>query len=42
LSGTPADIRGFPHWFTWSPMADTVRAAFADQRNAERDLLSAS
>ncbi len=20
LSGTPADIRGFPHWFTWSPM----------------------
>jgi DNA-binding HxlR family transcriptional regulator len=42
LSGTPADIRGFPHWFTWSPMADTVRAAIADQRNAERDLLSAS
>ena len=42
LSGTPADIRGFPHWFTWSPMADTVRVALADQRNAERDLLSAS
>lgn len=42
LSGTPADIRGFPHWFTWSPMADTVRAAIADQRNAKRNLLSAS
>lgn len=27
LDGTPADIRSFPHWFTWSPMADTVRAA---------------
>jgi len=42
LNGTPADIRGFPHWFTWSPMADTVRVALADQRTAERDLLSAS
>ena len=32
LDGTPADVRGFPGWFTWSPMADTVRAALADQR----------
>jgi len=32
LDGTPADIRGFPGWFTWSPMADTVRAALADNR----------
>jgi DNA-binding HxlR family transcriptional regulator len=31
LNGTPADIRGFPGWFTWSPMADTVRAALADR-----------
>jgi DNA-binding HxlR family transcriptional regulator len=31
LDGTPADLRAFPQWFTWSPMADTVRAALADQ-----------
>jgi hypothetical protein len=35
LNGTPADIRSFPCWFTWSPMADTVRAALADQRMAK-------
>ena len=29
LDGTPADLRGFPHWFTWSPMAGAVRAAAA-------------
>jgi hypothetical protein len=27
LEGTPAKVRAFPSWFTWSPMADTVRAA---------------
>jgi DNA-binding HxlR family transcriptional regulator len=27
LEGAPADLRGFPHWFTWSPMAEVVRAA---------------
>ena len=31
LEGAPADMRGFGHWFTWSPMADTVRAALADR-----------
>jgi DNA-binding HxlR family transcriptional regulator len=31
LDGTPADLRAFPQWFTWSPMADTVRAALADR-----------
>ena len=31
LDGAPADLRAFPQWFTWSPMADTVRAALADQ-----------
>jgi hypothetical protein len=32
LDGAPADIRAFPTWFTWSPMAETVRAAVADRR----------
>jgi hypothetical protein len=32
LDGIPADLKTFPRWFTWSPMADTVRAALADQR----------
>ncbi|MBV8455058.1 MAG: transcriptional regulator [Acetobacteraceae bacterium] len=31
LDGTPADLRSFPNWFTWSPMAETVRAADAEQ-----------
>jgi DNA-binding HxlR family transcriptional regulator len=35
LDGTPADVRGFPRWFAWSPMADTVRAALADRRPAD-------
>jgi hypothetical protein len=29
LDGAPADIRAFPTWFTWSPMAATVRAALS-------------
>jgi DNA-binding HxlR family transcriptional regulator len=29
LDGTPADVRAFPDWFAWSPMADAVRAALA-------------
>jgi hypothetical protein len=31
LEGMLADLRAFPQWFTWSPMADTVRAALADR-----------
>jgi hypothetical protein len=31
LDGAPADLRAFSQWFTWSPMADTVRAALADR-----------
>ena len=29
LEGTPAHVRAFPSWFTWSPMAETVRTASA-------------
>jgi DNA-binding HxlR family transcriptional regulator len=36
LDGTPANVRAFPQWFTWSPMADTVRAATADRRTLRR------
>jgi hypothetical protein len=36
LEGTPADVRAFPDWFTWSPMADTVRAALADRGRTSR------
>ena len=32
LDGAPADIRAFPSWFAWSPMAVTVRAALVDHR----------
>ncbi len=32
LDGIPADIRSFQHWFAWSPMADTVRAALPSER----------
>jgi len=32
LDGAPADSRALPTWFTWSPMAETVRAAFTDRR----------
>jgi DNA-binding HxlR family transcriptional regulator len=31
LDGVPADVRAFPRWFTWSPMADTLRAALKDR-----------
>jgi DNA-binding HxlR family transcriptional regulator len=34
LEGAPADVRSFGHWFSWSPMADTVRAALADGSTA--------
>ena len=34
LDGAPTDIRAFPDWFTWSPMADSVRAALADRRTS--------
>jgi hypothetical protein len=34
LDGAPTDIRAFPNWFTWSPMADSVRAALADRRTS--------
>jgi DNA-binding HxlR family transcriptional regulator len=37
LDGTPADVRAFPEWFAWSPMADTVRAALAHRRTASND-----
>ncbi|MCK1337941.1 helix-turn-helix transcriptional regulator [Bradyrhizobium sp. 38] len=31
LDGAPADVRAFPSWFTWSPMAETVHAALTDR-----------
>ena len=31
LDGAPADLRAFPQWFAWSPMADAVRAALPAQ-----------
>jgi DNA-binding HxlR family transcriptional regulator len=34
LDGTHANVRAFSGWFSWSPMADTVRAAFAPRRPA--------
>jgi DNA-binding HxlR family transcriptional regulator len=34
LEGAPADLRGFPRWFTWSPMAEAVRAALPQRRSA--------
>jgi DNA-binding HxlR family transcriptional regulator len=34
LDGAPADVRAFPSWFTWSPMAETVRAALTGRRGA--------
>jgi DNA-binding HxlR family transcriptional regulator len=34
IEGSPADIRAFPTWFTWSPMAETVRAAQPGRRTA--------
>lgn len=40
LDGAPADIRAFPGWFAWSPMAETVRAALVDRRAASRVAIS--
>jgi DNA-binding HxlR family transcriptional regulator len=37
LDGTPADVRAFSSWFAWSPMANTVRAALADQPTKAND-----
>jgi DNA-binding HxlR family transcriptional regulator len=34
LDGLPADVRAFPDWFTWSPMASTVRNAVGTRRTA--------
>jgi hypothetical protein len=34
LDGAPADLRAFPHWFAWSPMADAVHAALPAQSRA--------
>jgi hypothetical protein len=34
LDGMTADVRAFSGWFAWSPMADAVREALADQRMA--------
>jgi DNA-binding HxlR family transcriptional regulator len=42
LDGAPADVRGFPRWFAWSPMADTVRAALADRRTGAAIAMRAS
>ncbi|MFL5239104.1 MAG: winged helix-turn-helix transcriptional regulator [Rhizomicrobium sp.] len=42
LDGAPADVRAFPTWFTWSPMAETVRAARADRRTASHRAVSSS
>jgi DNA-binding HxlR family transcriptional regulator len=33
IDGTPADLRAFPRWFSWSPMAERVRAAARDLRS---------
>jgi hypothetical protein len=38
LDGTPADLRAFPQWFTWSPMADTVRAALTNRSGTVQQL----
>ena len=34
LDGAPTYIRAFPIWFTWSPMANSVRAALAVRRTS--------
>jgi DNA-binding HxlR family transcriptional regulator len=40
LDGAPADIRTLSTWFTWSPMAETVRAALMDGRRASHSEIS--
>ena len=42
LEGSPADLRAFPQWFTWSPMADAVRAAMADRERGGIAIKSSS
>ena len=32
--GAPVDIRAFPQWFAWSPMAGAVRAALPARSTA--------
>jgi hypothetical protein len=39
LDGSLALVRAFPHWFAWSPAAETVRTALADGRSRAKDLL---
>ena len=34
IEGSPSDVRSFPHWFAWSPMAERVRAASTSQQVA--------
>jgi DNA-binding HxlR family transcriptional regulator len=41
VEGAPADIRAFPTWFAWSPMAPTVRAALTDRQRTNRPLVKA-
>lgn len=36
LDGTPALVRAFPTWFTWSPMAGLVRARLAEGSRSRR------
>jgi DNA-binding HxlR family transcriptional regulator len=36
LDGLPAVVRAFPTWFTWSPMADLVRARLAARSRSRR------
>jgi hypothetical protein len=38
IEGSPSDVRSFPHWFAWSPMAERVRAASTSQQVAAADL----
>jgi hypothetical protein len=39
LDGAPADVRAFPSWFAWSPMADKVRDAVAGRPTLPRHLV---
>ena len=40
LDGAPADVRAFPNWFAWSPMADKVHDAVARRPAAPGHLAS--
>jgi len=43
LHGAPSAVRGFAHWFAWSPMAPAVReAAQAGPPRASRVVVSAA